>query len=147
MIKTSLSLAAFVLLAGCVTAPPAPPHVGAGASEAGQAVVIVYRPNTLDHFARKPTVKIGSTACDLAMGASFRHAVPPGRVAVTTDLWDWPGTSKAEFLAEAGQTYRVRILPNPDKRLAGLLGGHPGVWVAEAFADRPGPFLVDLVHG
>ncbi len=110
-----------------------------------RARIVVYRPSTLDHFQRSPEIDLnGVPACDLPNGEAFFRDIEPGSVTVSTSLWDWPGTSRLAFRADEGRTYFVRMSPNAEKRLAGLLGGHPGVWIAEALAERGGPFLLDL---
>jgi hypothetical protein len=139
--------ACLMILAGCAGKPASS---GSGiiinAAPPDRALVIVYRTSAFDHSARMPGIAInGVHACDLADGHALVREVEPGNTAISTSLWDWPGTSTITVAVERGETYYIRMAPNPDKRMAGMVGGHPGVWLAEALAERRGPFLLDLV--
>lgn len=138
--------AILAFLTACSVAPlPGTPSIIAPPSS-GNALVVVYRPKTFDHALRTPTIHLnGRPTCDLPNAHALKQEIAPGEVFVTATLWDWPGTSRIAFSAEADRTYLIRMEPNSEKRLAGLIGGHPGVWIAEAFSEKSGPYVLDIM--
>lgn len=146
MRNATLGLGLVLLVTGCAANSQAPLVIPAGTDRPDRAAVIVFRPQTLDHFARSPSVTVNQAfACDLPNGSAFITEVPARQTTVATALWDWPGTSRTEFVAEAGKVYYVRVAPNSDKRIGAILGGPIGVMIAESISDRTGPFLLDPV--
>lgn len=140
-------MAAAALVAGCASGPSymetarqmQPPAPGA-------ARVAIYRPAGDMYPLRSPGVDInGLPACDLASGGIFVRDIAPGRVTVSSSLWDSPGTSRLSFNAAPGTTYHVRLAVDFGKSF-GALAGLPGMLAAEAVSDRGGPFTIGIVE-
>lgn len=142
-----LCLAVIVLTAGCASGPNYLEVAGyTHQPSTNTARLAVYRSAGDMYPMRSPSVDVnGLPTCDLPSGGIFIKDVPPGRITISSSLWDAPGTSRLNFNAIAGRTYHVRMAVDFGKSF-GALAGLPGMLAAEAISDRGGPFTIGIVE-
>lgn len=110
------------------------------------STIVVYRPSSILQVARRFPLEInGVEKCSLSNGGYFAETVVPGKIGLTSSMWDQPGTSRAEIMASANQTSYVSIRLNNDKTAAGIGGGMIGLLIAEGSSSTSGPFIFSNV--
>ena len=134
-------LAFILLIAGCasgVTPGVLPPAVSTASR------LIIYRPSEFPMGARAPTVVInGVNSCSIGNGRGFEKDVAPGRVSLSTQFWDMPGTSRFSFTASPGQVYYIKFALSSEA-WSGMFAGLIGQGIDQIISKGSGPFNIEL---
>lgn len=137
--KTTISLAAIMVLSGCMATGAA---YSPAAMNTGKAQLVIYRPSGFMLGGVPAAIEInGVSKCSLSTSGYMIDNIEPGQTVVAADTWQLPGTSKLMFNAKAGHKYYVKVSVNGNKGALRALGG---IIASETMSGQSGPFLVEL---
>ena len=95
---------------------------------AGKGRIALSRPGGILYAASAATVKVnGSKVADLYGGNSQTVDVAPGKVTITVDAWNYPGSWTEQLTVVAGTAYEIEVAPREDgvgtAVILGAIGG------------------------
>jgi hypothetical protein len=123
-LRGTLACMCAIALAGCgggdggadlTTQSVSQTTAGSGQVPAGKGRLVLSRPGGILYAGSAATVKVnGSKVADLYGGNSLPVDVAPGKVTITVDAWNYPGSWTEQLSVAAGSTYDIEVAPRED---------------------------------